>query len=127
MLKIDWNVQNDLILTSGEDCKYKIWNADGILLFSSSSHDTVITTAAWAPNGEYFLVGTFNSVKLCDKGGWSYFVKDLDRGSIMEVAWNPDSMILALCSAQGQIFTGHIIDKKFEWENWEAILTQDNK
>jgi intraflagellar transport protein 80 len=26
---------------------------------------------SWAPNGEYFAVGAFDMIKLCDKTGWT--------------------------------------------------------
>lgn len=98
VLKVDWNPQNDLILTSGEDCKYKIWNSDGILLYSSTTHDYVLTSVGWAPNGQYFAVGSFNMVKLCDKSGWSHIMQEVDKGSIMDIQWNPDSHVLAMVS-----------------------------
>jgi intraflagellar transport protein 80 len=126
VLKVDWNVQNDMILTSGEDCRYKIWNSDGILLYASQTHDSAITSVGWAPNGEYFCIGSFNMIKLCDKSGWSHIMQEVDKGSIMDVAWNPDSMILAMATAQGQIITGLLIDKKLEWDNWEATVIGDN-
>jgi intraflagellar transport protein 80 len=98
VIKVDWNVQNDMILTSGEDCRYKIWNSDGILLYASDIHDYVITSIAWAPNGEYFCAGSFNSIKLCDKSGWSYIMQEIEKGSIMDLSWNPDSMIAAMAT-----------------------------
>ena len=98
VLKIDWNVQNDMLLTTGEDCKYKIWNSDGILLYSSSSHDYCLTSIAWAPNGQYFCVGSFNMIKLCDKSGWSHIMHELDKGSVMDICWNPDSMLVSMAT-----------------------------
>jgi intraflagellar transport protein 80 len=115
-----------MILTTGEDCRYKIWNSDGILLYASPVHDYVITAIGWAPNGEYFCAGSFNSVKLCDKSGWSHVMQEVDKGSVMDISWNPDSMIVAMATAQGQILTGNIVDKKLEWDNWEAIITGES-
>nr|XP_046169772.1 intraflagellar transport protein 80 homolog [Oncorhynchus gorbuscha] len=37
ILKADWNSVNDLILSSGEDCKYKVWDSYGRLLYTSLS------------------------------------------------------------------------------------------
>jgi len=42
------------------------------LIYSSPAYDYVITSVAWAPNGEYFAVGAFGMFKLCDKTGWTY-------------------------------------------------------
>lgn len=59
-----------MIISGGEDCKYKIWDSYGRLLFSSNPYDYVITSIAWAPNGEYFAVGAYEMLKLCDKTGY---------------------------------------------------------
>ena len=36
VLKADWNVVNNLIVSGGEDCKYRVWDAYGRQLYSSS-------------------------------------------------------------------------------------------
>eukprot|EP00064_Thunnus_orientalis_P004028 superscaffoldBa00000353_g4039 len=69
ILKVDWNSVNDLILSGGEDCKYKVWDSFGRLLYSSSSHDYPVTSLSWAPDGEVFAMGSFNTLRLCDKTG----------------------------------------------------------
>ncbi|KAK2868759.1 hypothetical protein Q7C36_000630, partial [Tachysurus vachellii] len=69
ILKVDWNSVNDLILSGGEDCKYKVWDSYGRPLYSSSPHDYPITSVAWAPDGEVFAMGSFNTLRLCDKTG----------------------------------------------------------
>ena len=72
VLKVDWNPCNQCILSAGEDCKYKVFDSYGRLLFSSGVNDHVITAVSWSPNGEYFAVGSFQLIKLCDKAGWTY-------------------------------------------------------
>ncbi|XP_077396712.1 intraflagellar transport protein 80 homolog isoform X2 [Festucalex cinctus] len=69
ILKVDWNSVNDLILSGGEDCKYKVWDSFGRLLYLSLSHDYPVTSLSWAPDGEVFAVGSFNTLRLCDKTG----------------------------------------------------------
>lgn len=58
-----------MIVSCGEDCKYKVWDSFGRLLYSSIPYDYVITSVAWSPNGEYFSVGAYGMLKLCDKTG----------------------------------------------------------
>lgn len=41
-------------------------------LYSSAPYDYVISSVSWSPNGEYFAVGAFGMLKLCDKTGWTY-------------------------------------------------------
>ncbi|XP_063162566.1 intraflagellar transport protein 80 homolog isoform X2 [Candoia aspera] len=69
ILKVDWNSVNDLILSAGEDCKYKVWDSYGRSLYSSQSHEYPITSVAWALDGELFAVGSFHTLRLCDKTG----------------------------------------------------------
>lgn len=47
----------------------QVWDSFGRLLFSSSPLDYPITSLAWAPDGEVFSVGSFNTLHLCDKTG----------------------------------------------------------
>lgn len=47
----------------------QVWSSYGQLLYSSSSNDYPITSVAWAPDGEVFSVGSFNTLRLCDKIG----------------------------------------------------------
>uniref|UniRef100_A0A4W6C2E8 Intraflagellar transport 80 homolog (Chlamydomonas) n=1 Tax=Lates calcarifer TaxID=8187 RepID=A0A4W6C2E8_LATCA len=102
VLKVDWNSVNDLILSGGEDCKYKVWDSFGRLLYSSSSHDYPITSLSWAPDGEVFAMGSFNTLRLCDKTGWSYALEKPNTGSLFTLAWS----------------------QHWEWKNFVITLTK---
>ncbi|KAJ7333192.1 Intraflagellar transport protein 80 [Desmophyllum pertusum] len=67
VLKVDWNPINNLIISGGEDCKYKVWDSYGRVLYSSMLHEYPITSISWVPDGELFAVGSFNTLRLCDK------------------------------------------------------------
>jgi len=49
----------------------QVWDSYGRLLFSSAPHDYPITAVAWAPDGELFAMGSFHTLRLCDKTGVS--------------------------------------------------------
>ena len=72
VISVHWSPSNGLIISGGEDCKYKIWDTFGRNLFTSSPYEYVITAVSWAPNGEFFAVGSFDMLRLCDKTGWTY-------------------------------------------------------
>ena len=72
VLKVDWNVANNMIVSGGEDCTYKVWDSFGRQLFSSRPMEHVITSIAWCPNGDCFAVGLYNMLRLCDKTGWTH-------------------------------------------------------
>lgn len=90
VLCLDWNRINELIVSAGEDCVYKVWDAYGRQLYVSPPTAHVITSISWCPNGECFAVGSFDSLRLCDRTGWSYSREQSDSGSFMQLAWTPD-------------------------------------
>lgn len=50
----------------------QVWDSFGRLLYSSTPWEYSITSVAWNPDGTLFAVGSFNSLALCDRQGWSY-------------------------------------------------------
>ena len=95
VLKVDWNSSNHLILSCGEDCKYKVFDQYGRLLFASTPYEYVITSVAWSPSGDYFAVGAYDMIKLCDKTGWTYSYHKTNQGSLLNIAWSSDGTICA--------------------------------
>uniref|UniRef100_UPI00398E3A1C intraflagellar transport protein 80 homolog isoform X3 n=1 Tax=Pristiophorus japonicus TaxID=55135 RepID=UPI00398E3A1C len=124
ILKIDWNTVNDLILSGGEDCKYKVWDSYGRLLYSAQAHDYPITSVAWAPDGQLFAVGAFNTLRLCDKTGWSYALEKPNTGSVFNIAWSVDGTQIAGACGNGHVIFAHIIEQRWEWKNFEITLTK---
>ena len=47
------------IISGGEDCRYRVWDAFGRQLFSAAPQDYPITSLSWSPDGQYFAVGMF--------------------------------------------------------------------
>uniref|UniRef100_A0A8C5DF42 Intraflagellar transport 80 homolog (Chlamydomonas) n=1 Tax=Gouania willdenowi TaxID=441366 RepID=A0A8C5DF42_GOUWI len=124
VLKVDWNSVNDLILSGGQDCKYKVWDSYGRLLHSSSSHDYPVTSLSWAPDGEVFAVGSFNTLRLCDKTGWSYALEKPNTGSVFSLAWSADSTQLAGACGNGHVIFAHVVEQHWEWKNFIITLTK---
>ncbi|XP_078612463.1 intraflagellar transport protein 80 homolog isoform X1 [Branchiostoma floridae x Branchiostoma japonicum] len=123
ILKVDWNAVNNLILSGGEDCRYKVWDSYGRLLFTSQVHDYPITSVSWAPDGELFAVGSFNTLRLCDKTGWSYALEKPNTGSVFNIAWSSDGTQIAGACGNGHVIFGHVIERRLEWKNYEATVT----
>ncbi|KAL0273596.1 UNVERIFIED_CONTAM: hypothetical protein PYX00_006229 [Menopon gallinae] len=123
ILKTAWNKSNNLIISGGEDCKYKVWDTFGRQLYCSSPVDYPITSLSWAPGGELFAVGSYNTLKLCDKIGWSHSLDKPSSGSIYALAWSLDGTQVAGACSNGNIIMAHIIERRLEWKNFEIILT----
>ena len=90
VLCLDWNVSNGNIVSGGEDCMYKVWDSFGRQLYSSRAMEHVITSVGWNPNGECFAVGSHNTIRLCDKTGWTHCRERIQSGSILDIAWTSD-------------------------------------
>ncbi|CAB3409258.1 unnamed protein product [Caenorhabditis bovis] len=124
VLCCDWSPTSALIITGGEDCKFKLWDGFGQILFSSSVHDYPITSLAWCGDGTLFSVGSHNILRLCDKSGWSHSLEKMSGGSVTALSWSPDGTQLAIATASGQMFHSHIIDKRLTYQNFEVVQTQ---
>ncbi|XP_060811530.1 intraflagellar transport protein 80 homolog isoform X3 [Bombus pascuorum] len=124
VLVLCWSHTHGLIISGGEDCRYKVWDSNGTQLFSSSIGDYPITSVNWSFSGDYFAVGSFNTIKLCDKTGWSHSLEKINSGSIYSIAWSSDSTQVAMACSNGTVSTGHIIDRRLEWNNYEATLVK---
>ncbi|XP_052215553.1 intraflagellar transport protein 80 homolog isoform X1 [Dreissena polymorpha] len=127
ILQVDWNPVNSLILSGAEDCRYKVWDTYSRLMYSSSAHDYPITSVAWTPDGELFAIGSFNTLRLCDKAGWSYALEKPNTGSVFKLSWSSDGTQVAGACGNGQVLIGHILERRLEWSNFEATVTESKK
>ncbi|CAG5078654.1 Similar to Ift80: Intraflagellar transport protein 80 homolog (Rattus norvegicus) [Cotesia congregata] len=122
ILTVSWNRNNNFIISGGEDCRYKVWDGNGNLLFTSAAAEYPITCVEWSPNGNYFAVGSYNTIKLCDKTGWSHSLEKVNTGSIYSIGWSNDSTQVAMGCGNAAVLMAHVIDRRLEWENYEATL-----
>ncbi|OAF66182.1 Intraflagellar transport protein 80 [Intoshia linei] len=122
--KVGWNSVNNLIISGGEDCKYKLWDNFGRLIYSSNKFSYPIIALCWAKNGEYFCVASSNIIKLCNKRGWAHSLNQypINHGSVVSLAWSYDSSKLAIGTGSGRIFSAHIADRYYEWSNYNITL-----
>ena len=127
VLCCDWNFSNKLIVSGGEDRKYKIWDQYGRNIFVSLPYNYVTTSVAWAPSGEYFAVGSYDMLRLCNKTGWTYSFNKIDSGSIFKLSWSSDGTTVAGACGNGSVVFGGIIDRVCSWKNLEARLDENNK
>jgi len=126
VLQLDWSFVNNTILSCGEDCKYKIWDAYGHLLFCSSPLDHVVTSVAWSPRGKYFAVGSYNVIKLCDRTGWSYCRESPDMGSVFSISWCNNGTQLACGGGNGAVVFASLVGRTLSWQNTDVTLDESN-
>ncbi|CAH8609992.1 unnamed protein product [Dicrocoelium dendriticum] len=126
VLKVDWNQVTGQMLSGAEDCKYKIWDSFGRLLYCSAPTDSPITSVTWSPDGQLFVVSNFNVLHLCDKQGWSYAVQNTETGSLFNLRWSPDGTQVAAAGGNGRVFVAQLTDRWMEWDGFEAAI-KDNR
>uniref|UniRef100_T1HYQ8 WD_REPEATS_REGION domain-containing protein n=1 Tax=Rhodnius prolixus TaxID=13249 RepID=T1HYQ8_RHOPR len=123
ILKVAWDHVNGRIVSGGEDCRYKVWDSYGALIFTSMLHEQPITSLAWSPSGELFAVGSFNTLRLCDNSGWSHALEKPSTGSLYSIAWSADGTQLAAGCANKKLLLAHVIGRRVEWGQYEAVTT----
>ena len=127
ILCVDWNFSNKLIVSGSEDKTFKLWDQFGRNLFVSLPYNYVTTSVAWAPSGEYFAVGSFDMLRLCNKTGWTYSFNKIDSGSLFKLSWSSDGTTVAGAGGNGTVVFGTIIDRTVNWKNIEVRLDENNK
>lgn len=120
VLCLDWNAVTTLIVSGGEDCKYRIWDCYGRQLYCSAAVEYSITSVSWAPNGRYFAAGSFNMLRLCDKTGWSYSREQPVCGSVFALSWTADSTQVAAATGSGAVLFGQLVHRELSCGPWEV-------
>ena len=123
ILCLDWSPSNSRIVSGGEDCRYRVWDTFGRQLYASGQHDYPITAVSWSGDGNLFGVGSFNTLRLCDKLGWSHSLDKPATGSIYKIAWSGDGTQVAGACGNGHVIFAHVIEKRIEWREFEATVT----
>lgn len=96
-------------------------------LYSSRPLDNVVTSLAWSPNGSLFAVGSFNVVRVCDKVGWTHCRDRVNIGSLMSIAWTPDSTQFACAGGNGAVLFAQVTDRHAEWRNASVTLVSQRR
>jgi len=124
IMSCDWNSVNNLIVVCGENCTYGVWDEHARQLYQSTPGTTVLTSISWSPNGQLFAVGSFNSLRLCDRTGWSHYREEVDSGSLYHIRWSEDGTQVACAGGNGLVVFGQLIQQRIEWNCIEAVLVK---
>lgn len=58
-----------------------------------------------------FAIGGYNTLRICDKTGWTHALVKPESGSIYGMQWCSDSTQLAAASATGTVMLGQIVQR----------------
>ncbi|KAA0196997.1 hypothetical protein HAZT_HAZT008349 [Hyalella azteca] len=111
VLKVAWNPNTGLIVSWGEDERYKVWDHDGRQLHISAPRYQNITALAWAADGQLFVMGSYNALILCDKNGWCHSLHRPACGSLLNLAWSNDGSQVAGAGENGHVVIARVIEK----------------
>eukprot|EP01013_Petalomonas_cantuscygni_P036802 TRINITY_DN674_c1_g1_i1.p2 TRINITY_DN674_c1_g1~~TRINITY_DN674_c1_g1_i1.p2 ORF type:complete len:830 (+),score=183.64 TRINITY_DN674_c1_g1_i1:144-2633(+) len=153
VLQADWCSLSGLIVSGGEDGKYKVWDAYGRNLFASDAAEYPVTSVKFSPDGEMFAVGGFGFLRICDGKGWTLCREstDIDTavaegaasaegdegeakrtavaertpvGSALDLAWGWDNSMLAAATSEGRVVFGQMVDRRMEYQDSVAVHTE---
>ena len=127
VLEADWNPTNNLIVSCGEDCRYKVFDEFGRMIFQSKPYEYVTTAISWAPSGEYFAVGGYEMLRLCDKTGWTQSFDQTSTGSLMKIQWSQDGTVCAGAGGTGKVLFAQVVDKCVSYLNWDLRMADQNR
>lgn len=74
VLCLSWSTETHNLASGGDDCRYKIWDSQGSLIYASFIEDYSITSVEFCPKKGFLAVGGFNMLKLCHFNGVSLFL-----------------------------------------------------
>ena len=98
ILSIDWSITENLIVTSGEDCRFQILDSSGQILSNSGVIDkTPVLSVQWSKFGPYFAGCTVNTIFLADRLG----------KIIVSILENTPITTFVLNSSTSQAIVGH--------------------
>lgn len=124
VLCLAWSSSSELLVSGGEDCKYRVWDSAGKQMFSSVLHDNHIVSLSWSPTGDLFAVGSYNTLRLCDYSGWSRSLEKPNSGCIYKMCWSSDGTQLAAACANGKVLFAHVVDRHVHYKNFTASVTE---
>jgi intraflagellar transport protein 80 len=123
VLAADWCLASNLIVSGGEDCRYRVWDAFGRQLFSSAPLEHVVTSLSWQRSGACFAVGAFGVLKVCDRTGWTLAREELPGcGSLLRLSWSADGTLLAAAGASGAVVVAEVPLRALEWKHVRAQM-----
>lgn len=121
---LDWSAASDVIVSAGEDARFRIWDALGKELHCSRKFEHTITSASFSPSGEYLVLGTFSAIVLCDKSGWIHCICRVDIGSILDLAWSTDGTEVAGGGTNGSLLRAYLAGQCVETAEFEVSAVE---
>ena len=105
----DWSPVHGMVVTGGEDGKYRVWDDTGRQLFASAALPHAVTAVAWSPSGATFAAASHDSLRFCDRLGWSRSRHVHGAGSLLQVSWSSDGTLVAGAGAGGRAIAASVL------------------
>lgn len=111
----------------GEDRRFKVWDAYGRQLFQSAELEHAVTCVSWSPSGDLLAVGTYNTVLLCDRSGWTHCKHRLQTGSLFNISWTQDGTQFACAGGNGAVVFCQVVGEALESGRVRVTLDKPRK
>ncbi|VVC31811.1 WD40/YVTN repeat-like-containing domain,WD40 repeat,WD40-repeat-containing domain [Cinara cedri] len=123
ILKVSWCKANEFIVSGGEDCYYKIWDAYGNSIFVSDKLAYPVTSLNWKSDGNLLVVSYYNTILLCNQYGIILSTDYVDCGSVNTLCWSPDGTQVAAACANGKLMVSTLIERSVSEQNFNCLIT----
>jgi len=87
----------------------------------------VITSLKFNPTGELLAVGLFETLKVCDKTGWTHCVSKVNHGSVLSLRWNRDSNSVFCGFGDGIVDSVQIMEKTVSNDAFQVTQVSNKK
>lgn len=119
VLVLSWSKTENMVLATGEDGRYSLYDGTGVSRYASICNDTPFTSGVWSSVSGVFVLGTFSEIVLGDKTGRLLHRVPLKIPS-MAFCMASDSNKVAVGLENGCIQTGvAILYTQFRYKNFE--------
>lgn len=121
-----WSSDSQFLVSGGEDCRYKVWDNNGTIIYAGSTEEYAITSVAFCPDSQLLAIGSFNSLKLCNFSGWIYSTTKFTNqtvGSLFTISWSNDGTQIVSGTATGALVFGYVIEQEMISQHLKAATT----
>ncbi|KAJ3400276.1 Intraflagellar transport protein 80, partial [Chytridiales sp. JEL 0842] len=127
ILALDWHPSTSLIVSASEDARFKIWDPNGRCLFTSHSQLHPLTSIAWSPCGDFFAVGGFSTLKICESSGVEACSSHTLTSSPLKILWTPDSTSLVTGCGDGTVAFATLVGRRYESGPYIATVVSEHQ
>ncbi len=123
MLCLAVSPQQSLVVSGGQDGRFKLWNLDTFsLLADHQANSAWVECAVWSPNGNYAVLGTGPRVALIDSNGKLIYQSEKHESTVSSICWHPNGLSFATACFGGVRIFGLTASEPLQNMPWKNSM-----